>query len=99
MTYSTSILPFSSVKSTNIAQARDATKDEYNSDDFVVNDGPSYDDYDDFPIGMSGNVSGGGARQHHQKRNKTNQQQIYSSKHTRIRENRVSSAKTASPQR
>jgi hypothetical protein len=62
--------------------------------------GPSYDDYDDFPLRMSygGSNSGcGGAA--HKKRNKKNQQQMYSSKHTRIRENRISSAKATPPKR
>lgn len=68
---------------------------EYDSGVEMKN-GPSYDDYDDFTLSMntgaSGSGHGGGA---HQKRNKNNQQQIYSSKHTRLRENRISSAKAA----
>lgn len=81
--------------------------DEQDSDDIdneykrggVTKNGTSYDDYDDFSLGMNTNTSDNGSGGGHQKRNKTNYQQVYSSKHTRLRENRVSSAKTASPKR
>lgn len=64
---------------------------------FDMNSGPSYDVYDDFPLGNYASGSGGGGV--HQKRNKNHQSQIYSSKHTRLRENRISSSKPRSPQR
>ena len=95
-------MPISSVTSATKVEADNTKIEEHDSDEFMNRNDSSYDDYDDFPIASGGNVSSGGAinqRQIYQKRNKTDQQQIYSSKHTRLRENRVSSAKTASPKR
>ena len=66
---------------------------------FDMDNGQSYVDYDDFPLGNYASCSGGGGGGVHQKRNKNRQSQIYSSKHTRLRENRILSAKPRSPQR
>ena len=61
---------------------------------------PSYDDYDDFPLNLRhGAPFGGRGGYAYQKRNKDNEKQIYSSRHTRLRENRVLSAKGVSPKR
>lgn len=101
MEKSPSTAPFSSVKSAatiRAIQVKDDDEDRY--DDMGQRDSRErlYDDYDDFAIGMSGNTSGGGnggvATQ--RQRPKTNHQQIYSSKHTRLRENRISTAKAPS---
>ena len=67
---------------------------EYDNAD--MKNGPSIDEYDDFPLGMGNGASRGGSGG---ARNKNKQQQIYSSKHTRLRENRISSSKAVSPKR
>ncbi len=97
MEKSSSTAPVSSVKSAATVRAIQANDDEDMGQD---NGETLYDDYDDFSIGMSGNASGGGsgAVTTQRQRPKTNHQQIYSSKHTRLRENRISTAK-APPKR